>query len=61
MTKDLDKGSKVVVSFTQTVPLRYRGRKGTVVGLGNRNRFLVSFGDRRANPLEIAPRFLKVA
>ena len=59
MTKTFNDGERVQVGFAQNIPTRYQGRTGVVVGLGDRNRFLVSFGARRATPLEVAPRFLK--
>lgn len=60
MTKAIRTGDRVQVGAVRNVPLRYQGRTGTVVGFGDRNRFLVDFGARRANPLEVAGRFLRV-
>jgi len=62
--KQFKKNSSVRVGAVQSVPLRYQGRTGTVVGtetVGRGFRYLIDFGGRRANPLPVASRFLTVA
>lgn len=52
----------VQTTHTRTIPVRYRGRTGQVVGLKRTGRgfqYLVSFAPRRVTPLQVSGRNLK--
>jgi hypothetical protein len=61
MKKNFRTNDRVRLSGATAIPVRYRGRLGTVVGrerVGNGFRFLVDLGTRRSTPLPVAGRFL---
>jgi hypothetical protein len=60
MTK-IKHGSTVRVGTQRSIPLRYQGRQGVVVGKATNSRgtqqLLVAFPGRRANPLAVNEKF----
>ena len=56
-------GTAVKVAHDSTIPVRYHGRTGFVVGTTPKGRgvqYLVEFPGRRATPLVLAKRFISV-
>jgi ribosomal protein L21E len=64
MASGFEVGTSVRVSNQNSIPVRYQGRSGVVVGSTTNSRgtaqYLVSFGARRATPLPLTQRQFRV-
>ncbi len=58
----ITEGTTVRVGINRSIPLRYQGRNGVVVGKATSTRgaaqFLVAFPGRRTSPLAVSARFV---